>query len=461
MKTPTSLPTVIKPEAGDALHPLVDAGEARRRNRRSLNRTALLGSTIALVFVAGSIGWAAVAPLASAALATGTVSPEGNRRVVQHLEGGIVRSFRVRDGDVVKQGDVLIELDSTQGTAALEAVRIQRLAASVVMARLAAEDTGVAEIDFPAAVLDEARRNPVAAALVKAETDQFHSRRAANLSQKSVLDQRIEQSREDIAGLRARIESSRRQLVLLDEEIAGVSELLKKGLERKPRFLALQRGKAQIEGEIASDTSAVAKAEQVIGESRMQIVVLDSTFRDKIATERAQTQRELAVLDEKLRASGDIVERTRIVAPLDGTVVGLRYHTVGGVVAPGSPILDIVPSSDRLTVDVQVSPGDIDVVRQGQPALVRFSAYHQRNLPRIDGEVVYVAADSTQDPKSGRAFFLAKISIDPERLRSVAPQVNLSAGMPAEVSITTGTRTALQYALDPLVRSFERSFVED
>jgi HlyD family secretion protein len=162
-----------------------------------------------------------------------------------------------------------------------------------------------------------------------------------------------------------------------------------------------------------------------------------------------------------MRSAGDVVGRTRITAPVDGIVVNLKYHTLGGVIQPGAPILEIVPQNDKLMIDVQVQPNDIDTVREGQSALIRFTAYHQRNMPRIDGKVVYVAADSTQDEQTRHSYFLAKIEVDPTLLKQVAPQVNLSAGMPAEASIQTGTRTALQYAVDPLVHAFQRSFVED
>jgi HlyD family type I secretion membrane fusion protein len=301
----------------------------------------------------------------------------------------------------------------------------------------------------------------VAAALVRAQEEQFKSRRESIQGQKSVLEQRVEQSRSDIEGLRAQITSADTQLELIQQEINGVAPLVQKGLYEKPRLLALQRTQAQIGGQKAADTSSIAKAEQLIGESQMRMLAIDSDFRDKIAEERASTQKELAQLEEKMRAAGDVVGRTRILAPLDGVVVNLKYHTLGGVIQPGAPILEIVPKNDRLVIDVQVQPNDIDVVREGQTALVRFTAYHQRNMPRIDGTVIYVAADSTQDEQTKRSYFLAKVEVDPTLLKRVAPQVNLSAGMPAEASIMTGTRTALQYAIDPLLHAFQRSFIED
>ncbi len=426
-----------------------------------MNRLSLIGGVVIGVFVFGFGAWAAVSPLASAAIANGIVSPEGNKRTVQHLEGGIIRELLVKDGSEVKAGDTLLVLDATRDLATFDSVRMQRLADMAALARLDAEQSGAPAITFPAEVLDEAAKNPGAAALVQAQQEQFTSRRESINGQKSVLQQRVEQSRSDIEGLKAQITSADTQLELIQQEINGVTPLVQKGLYERPRLLALQRTQAQIAGQKAADTSSIAKAQQLIGESQMRMLALDSDFRDKIAEERANTQKELAQLEEKMRSAGDVVGRTRILAPLDGVVVNLKYHTLGGVIQPGAPILELVPKNDRLVIDVQVQPNDIDTVREGQSALVRFTAYHQRNMPRIDGKVIYVAADSTQDEATKRSYFLAKVEVDPTLLKRVAPQVNLSAGMPAEASIMTGTRTALQYAVDPLVHAFQRSFIED
>ncbi|HMG49683.1 MAG TPA: HlyD family type I secretion periplasmic adaptor subunit [Inquilinus sp.] len=427
---------------------------ALRQNARRLNRVSLIGGAVIAVFVVGFGVWAAFTPLAAAAVATGMVSPEGNKRTVQHLEGGIIRELAVRDGDEVKAGDTLLVLDATRDKATYDMVRMQRLAAVATIARLDAEQSGAAAIAWPEAMLNETPPNPVASALVKAQQDQFVSRRESIVGQKSVLAQRIAQSRSEIVGLKGQIRAADTQLELIQQEIDAVAPLVEKGLERRPRLLQLQRGQAQLAGQKASNLSSIAKAEQTVGESEMRMLALDSDFRDKVASERAKTQKELAALEERLRSSGDVVVRTRIVAPLDGTVTGRKFHTVGGVVAPGAPILEIVPKSAKVVLDVQVQPNDIDVVREGQPALVRFVAYSHRNVPRVAGRLIYVAANSTLDEKTGRAFFLAKIEVDPSVLKQAAPTVVLSAGTPAEVSITTGSRTVLDYAFDPLLQTF-------
>jgi HlyD family secretion protein len=433
---------------------LDDTEAGLRQNARGLFRLSLIGGAVIGVFVLGFGAWAAFTPLASAAIATGAVSPEGNKRTIQHLEGGIIRELTVRDGDAVKAGDTLLVLDATRNKATVDMVRMQRLAAIAAIARLDAEQTSAASITWPETVLAEAPSSPAASALVKAQQDQFTFRRESILGQKAVLRQRIAQSRSQVVGLEGQIAAADTQLELIQQEINGVAPLVAKGLERLPRLLKLQRGQAQLAGQKAANLSAIAKAEQTVDESEARILALDSDFRDKVSEERAKTQKELAGLEEKLLASSDIFVRTRIVAPLDGTITGRKFHTVGGVVSPGAPIMEIVPNSAKLVLDVQVQPNDIDIVREGQPARVRFIAYSQRNLPRIEGRVIYVAANSSLDEKTGRAYFLGKIEVDPAALRQVAPQLVLSTGTPAEVSITTGTRTVLEYAFDPFIRTF-------
>ncbi|KGM34332.1 HlyD family type I secretion periplasmic adaptor subunit, partial [Inquilinus limosus] len=331
-----------------------DTAETLKRNAYGLNRLSLIGGVVIGVFVFGFGAWAAVSPLASAAIANGVVSPEGNRRTVQHLEGGIIRELLVKDGTEVKAGDTLLVLDATRDLATYDSVRMQRLADMAALARLDAEQSGAPAITMPAEVLDEAAKSPGAAALVQAQQEQFTSRRESINGQKSVLQQRVEQSRSDIEGLKAQITSADTQLELIQQEINGVAPLVQKGLYERPRLLALQRTQAQIAGQKAADTSSIAKAQQLIGESQMRMLALDSDFRDKIAEERANTQKELAQLDEKLRSAGDVVGRTRILAPVDGVVVNLKYHTLGGVIQPGAPILELVPKNDRLVIDVQV-----------------------------------------------------------------------------------------------------------
>ncbi len=426
---------------------------------RRLRRATLTGVAVSLILVGGFVGWAAQAPLASAALAPGIVGPEGSRRVVQHLEGGIIRALNVKDGDIVQQGQTLMVLDPTRDQAGYDLLDLQYLTAQVTMARLRAEATPDGAMALPpdiplakGAAVDE---------MIAAQQQTLTARRAALASSLAVIAARGQRVEAELQGLTARTAASEVQLALIGDEIASVTSLVGKQLERKSRLYQLQRGQAQLSGDLAGSRSARLAAERTQGELAAERLAEQARFDERIATERAQVQADLALLSERRLAQSDVLVRRVITAPVDGTVTASRFHTVGGVVPPGSAILDIVPSSDRRIIEVEVLPADIDNVALGQTALVRFPSYAQRNLPRIEGRVIYVAADSQQDERTGRAHFPARVEVDVEALARLAPRIRLSPGMPASVAIQTGERTALRYALDPLIQAMDHSFVEE
>lgn len=426
---------------------------------RTLRLPMLLGLLVVIGFFFGFGGWAALAPLASAAIAPGLVSPDGSRRTVQHLEGGIIREILVQEGSVVAAGQPLVTLQDSQARTSRDLLWTQEVTLLATQARLLAEQMQADTIDFPQRLLDQADQ-PAVRAAVTAQNEQFETRRQARNSSRAILRQRIAQFDEQIGGLQAQIASQRTELGLIESEITDVQSLVAQGLERRPRLLQLQRSQAEIEGQIAAGVSSIARARQQIGETELQIVDLDIERMNQIATEMTKVRTDLVAVEERLQASEDVLKRTAIVAPVDGTVVQLRFHTAGGVIAPGAPILDIVPLQEELLIDAHVSPNDIATVRADLPAQVHLTAYRQRNLPRIQGRVRTVSADSLLDERTGQRYFLARVEVDRQRLRELAPQIELSAGMPAEVMIMTGERTALDYLLRPFLDSIRRSFRE-
>jgi HlyD family type I secretion membrane fusion protein len=435
--TPTSIPT---------------------RPTGSLRTPIVIGVAVLATFVAGFSAWVALAPLSGAAIAFGVVSPDGNRKTVQHLEGGIIREILVEDGRSVAAGDTLIRLDDTATRATHDRLQARYLALSATRARLVAEQAGAERITFPEELDDGA--HPDAGALRAAEIGRFETRRTALAGQRDILRQLVAQRREEIGGLGAEIASQTEQLRLIAEEAADVADLLKRGLERKPRLLALKRGTAQIEGLRAENQAKVARARQAIREAELKILNLDSTRQDEIAAELSRIGSELFDLEEQLRASADILRRLVVTAPVTGTVVGLRFRTAGGVVAAGEAILDLVPADDELLIDAKVAPTDIDVVHAGLVAQVHFLAYRQRTMMRIDGRVRQVSADSLTDPDTGQPYFAARIEIDRQQLAELAPEVALTPGMPAEVLVLTGERTMLETLLDPIRTVFRRGLRE-
>ena len=430
---------------------------ANSRPHTSLRPPLLAGTAVALAFFAGFGGWAATAPLAGAAVAPALVAPEGSRKTVQHLEGGIVRRILVHDGSLVAAGQPVVELDDTRARAEHAALLAESRAATASEARLLAEQAERTEPAFPAELLDAAREDPALARMLAGEVDRLSTRRASLRDQQAILADRVAQAEAEIVGLEAEIASADTQLGLIGEEIEIVERLLAKGLERKPRLLALLRSKTQIEGAIAADRAAIARAGQVIAEARQQSLSLESSQADDIAAELAATRKGLAGLAERIRATADQLARTVVTAPVDGTVVNVRIKTTGGVIEPGAPLLDLVPAGGELLLEARVAPVDIDEVHPGLRAQVHLLAYNSRSLRRIEGEVRGVSADRLEDPATRQPYYLAKVAVD----RAALPAgITMTAGMPADVMIVTGERTLLHYLLRPITDTLRRGLRE-
>jgi HlyD family type I secretion membrane fusion protein len=420
----------------------------------------LAGLLILLVFCLGFGGWATLAPLSSAAIAPGFVRVESNRKTVQHLEGGIIEELRMRDGDLVQAGQVLIRLDRTQAAARHDALLHKHESLRAAEARLVAERDGRDRIAFDE--LQGRLGEPRVAKILAGQESIFETRRRSYHGQIDILRQRVEQLRSEIAGLRAQVSSEDRQLALIAEETADVDLLLGKGLERKSRLLALRRQAALLDGSRAQHIAEIARAQQAIGETELEMFSLDDRQAAEVAKELDEVQSQLAETEEELRAAEDVLRRREIRAPIAGTVMDLQFFTEGGVIEPGVPILEIVPESDRLIIEAQVSPLDIDTVEPGLPAQVRLTAFKQRRTPTLDGQVVHVSADRLSDEQAETAttFYKADVEIDPVALARL-DGVSLYPGMPAEVLIQTGERTLADYLIAPVLDSLARAFREE
>jgi HlyD family secretion protein len=425
--------------------------------RTSLRVPLLAGSAIALCFFAGFGGWAATAPLAGAAIAPAVVAPDGSRKTVQHLEGGIVRRILVQDASQVVAGQELIELDDTAARAEHAALLDQFRALLAAEARLMAEQAGEPTVTFSDELRAAAVGDPALARVLASEAGRLACRRAALLDQVSVLEERSTQGEAEIRGLEAQIASGQRQLELIAEETAGVQALLDKGLERKPRLLALERTAAQIDGSIAFSRAGIARARQVIAETGQQMRGLESEHAELVARELGETRKSRAPIEERLRATADRLSRTTITAPVAGTVMGLQVTTPGGVVGAGKPLLDIVPAGAELLLEARVAPVDIDEVHPGLVAQVHLLAYKSRNMPRIEGSVREVSADRLEDATTHQPYYLARVAVAQD---SLPAGVALSAGMPADVAIVTAERTMLDYLLRPITDTLRRGLRE-
>jgi HlyD family type I secretion membrane fusion protein len=417
------------------------------------------GLLIIFLFFGCFLGWAALAPLDSAAVASGSLIVDSNRKTVQHLEGGIVRNFFIRDGDKVKTGQVLIRLDEAQTRSNFDILNVRRMAALALEARLLAERDSKKKIIFPKALLGQTRNTNLASIMAGQESI-FKARTQSIGGQVAILIQRISQLKEEIKGLKLEVASQEQQIQLIQEEIRDVSSLLKKGLARKPRLLLLKRQHAEIGGARGKNISQIARVRQSIGETHLRITDLKTEMINEVVQQHRDVQLELFDLTEQLNAARDILARSEIRAPIDGTVVGLKVHTQGGVILPGAPLMDIVPSNDRLVVEARVNPSDIDIVRAGLPARVTLTAFSQRSVAPLKGKVVSVSADRLTNDRSGEPYYLVRVELVGD-ISKALQGASLYPGMQAEVMIVTGAHTALDYFLKPITQSLNRAFREN
>jgi len=416
----------------------------------------LAGSAIIALFFGGIGLWAAVAPLESAAIAPGTVSIDTNRKTIQHLEGGIIGSILVRDGEVVRRGQVLTRLDVTGPRATLDLLKGRRLAALALEARLITERDGRAEVQFPDNLLAKINGTKGIEAL-DGQINIFRARRKAIVGQVEIQELQILQILEEIRGLKGQIRAENLQQKLIRSEMSDVRVLVGKRLARKPRLLALQRRLAEIEGSQSSNQANIARAKQRIGEARIRITEIRTNSLNEVLVELRNVRAELFDLSERIREAEDVLSRTDIRAPLAGTVVGLKVHTRGGVIAPGATLMDIVPSDEKLVIEANVDPIDIDVVHPGLEAQVLITAFSMRNAKPLKGRVMSVSADRLIDERTGQAYYRARIELT-ENPAKALEGATLHPGMPAEVMIVTGARTALGYIFKPISSSLNRAF---
>ena len=421
-------------------------------------RDIRIGGLITLAFCLGFGLWAWLAPLATATMATGMLIVEGNRRTLQHLEGGILREFLVREGAQVQEGDVLIRLDDTQSSSASQALRGIVDGFRALDARLSAERAGSERIEFPKDLLDR-RDEPAVAEILAGQEAIFTSRRVSLEGQASILAQRIEQLRAEIRSYQAQMRSQEEQLGFIRAEIEDVRGLVERGLERRPRLLALQRTASQLVGTRDQQSGLIARAEQQIGEAQLQLLQLRNQRLTEVATEQRDLRQRLAETQERLRAAADVQERRDVVAPFAGIVTNLRFHTVGGVVRPGEPLLDLVPRAEGLVVEVRILPQDIQHVAPGMKAEVRLTALKQRVTPLVHGEVYYVAADTDSYPQTMLSYYRARVRIDLDQF-GILHGVVLAPGMPADVMVRGFDRNFLSYFTQPIRESFNRAFRE-
>ena len=422
-----------------------------------ISRPLRIAGYALLAFILVFVIWGLIAPLSKAAIASGVVQVEGRRRTVQHLEGGIVQQILVSENDRVRKGQPLVRLDTIQSGAAATATRSEYLTLIAEEKRLQSELNGSGFVEFPEELRKEAGGR--ATEIIANQRAIMESRRMALGSQMQVLRETSSQAQSSIGGLQAQIAAHQSQLGLLRGEVETVRLLVAEQLERRSRLLELQRNVNALEGQIGSLSAQVLTARRAMSEANARMGALGNDRRDEITQKLRDVQLRLTEVREKMKATADIADRRTITSPADGQVVGLRFSTIGGVVSPGQPILDVVPDRQQLLIVARVRPLDIENVTTGLTTEVRLLPYSGRTVPMLEGKVIAVSGDAITPENGDPPYYAIEVEInDPALLKKL--DVKLLSGMPAEVYVVLGKRSLFSYLFQPLVDSFRRSFRE-
>ena len=412
-------------------------------------------SAALLVFIL----WGSLAPLAQGVVATGLVEVDGENKTVQHLEGGIVKALYVREGDTVAAGDPLLELDDTKPRAEQELLEARYYGALAEIDRLNAELYAREDVVF-SDEFDTLRDDPRIGEIVEAQVDLFKERRAQHAGETEILQGRVGQLGEQVKGLVARRDAARQEQELLEKDVEALATLAGKQLVSEDQLTQRRLQLAQTRGQVGQISAEIAEAQLAIGETRQRIIQLKTDYRTELSTDLTQAQNLYFETGDRLFAVRDEVARTRILAPLEGKVISMQVHTVGGVVPPGEPIMNIVPEDDKLIVEAMVSPTDVDNVNVGQEARLRITPLVQRATPELRGIVNLVSADIITDAQTQQQYYLARIDIPDSEYEKLGEK-DIRPGFPVEVTFSGGERTLIQYLAEPLSGLVRRAMKEE
>ena len=430
------------------------------RPSSSSRNAIILGFVVVMVIFLGLVAWAATAPLARAVATYATLTIKGEKKQIQHFEGGIVGTINVAEGQHVKKGDLLVALNPLQASANVARHDAQLDQSLAREARLQSELKGLRDIEIQGVLLERISKNDDVLRILEAEQKHLSARRDTLDGTIDILKQRIDQLDSEIKGLKIQRESRIEQLEIFKNELIGLRGLFEKGYYPKTKILAVERAIVELRGAAGNDLAQISRAKSSRGEAENQIVSVKRRFREEVVKQLRDLQLEISDLNERLLVAKDILKRIDIRAPRSGVVQGIQIHTIGGVVKPGDILMEIAPQNDDLIVFAQVQPTDVDSVAIGQQAEVLLTALNTRMTPAIYGTVVSISGDSLVNPRDGSPYFLAQIEI-PLAERQKLGETRLTAGMPAEVLIQTGERTALNYLLKPMLDAFERGLNEE
>lgn len=419
------------------------------------------GWLLILLGVGGFMLWATLAPLDKGVPMPGTVTKEGNRKTIQYLAGGTIQEILVKDGDVVKKDQVLVRMNNVQATSQAETTRAQYISSRLSEARLLAERDGLKSLTFPPA-LESLKADPRVVAGFALQNQLFSSRRMSLESELSAYDENIAGLKLQITGLEESRESKKQQQTILKEQLENMRDLAKDGYIARARLLDVERTYAQINGEISEDIGNIGRSRRQVTELTLRRGQRTQDYQKEVRSQLADTQREAEALSSRIEGLAYDLANTEVKAPVDGTVVGLSVFTPGGVVGPGTKMLELVPADDALVVEGQLPVNLIDRVHVGLPVDLVFSAFNVNKTPHIPGVVMQVSADRTVEERTGVAYYKVRARVSPEGAKLIAEKkLVVQSGMPVEMFVKTGERTLMSYLLKPVIDRAKTSLSED
>ena len=419
------------------------------------------GWMIVLFGVGGFLLWALLAPLDKGVPLSGTVAKESNRQAVQHQSGGTVQELLVRNGDVVKAGQVLVRMNSVMAQSGVEVTESQYLSGLAAEARLTAERDGRKQITFPPE-LEQRRSEPLVAELISLQNSLLSSRQASLQSELGALEESIAGLKLQIRGLEESRDSKKEQVTFLKEQLGGMRDLAKEGYVARNRLLDLERTYAQLGGEISEDIGNIGRSQRQVTELVLRKAQRMQDYQKEVRTQLSDVQRDAQGQGARLQAQNFELSNVEVKSPVDGTVVNLAVFTNGGVVAPGFKMMDIVPTNDALVVEGQLPTNLVDKVHAGLKVELMFSAFNTNRTPHIEGEVVSVAADRNVEERTGMPYYVVHVKVTQAGAKKIAEnKMDIRPGMPVELFVKTGERTMMNYLLKPLVDRAQSSMSED
>ena len=419
------------------------------------------GWIIVLFGVGGFLLWALLAPLDKGVPLSGTVAKESNRQAVQHQSGGTVQELLVRNGDVVKAGQVLVRMNSVMAQSGVEVTESQYLSGLAAEARLTAERDGRKQITFPPE-LEQRRSEPLVAELISLQNSLLSSRQASLQSELGALEESIAGLKLQIRGLEESRDSKKEQVTFLKEQLGGMRDLAKEGYVARNRLLDLERTYAQLGGEISEDIGNIGRSQRQVTELVLRKAQRMQDYQKEVRTQLSDVQRDAQGQGARLQAQNFELSNVEVKSPVDGTVVNLAVFTNGGVVAPGFKMMDIVPTNDALVVEGQLPTNLVDKVHAGLKVELMFSAFNTNRTPHIEGEVVSVAADRNVEERTGMPYYVVHVKVTQAGAKKIAEnKMDIRPGMPVELFVKTGERTMMNYLLKPLVDRAQSSMSED